>query len=84
MKKVFNKNLIMTEKEEHLSQESNNCWICEKLIDNDDNKVRDHCHVTRKFREATHWDCNINFQLTKKVHVIFYNLKGYDSHLMFF
>ena len=28
-------------------------------------------------------DCNINFQLTKKNTVIFYNLRGYDSHLIF-
>ena len=72
----------MTEKEEHLFQESNNFWICKKLIDNDE-KVRDHCHVTGKFRGAAHWDCNINFQLTKKFPVIFHNLKGYDSHLIF-
>ena len=82
MKKHFNKNLIMNE-EEHLFQESNSCWICEKLIDNDDEKVRDHCHVTGKFRGAAHWNCNINFQLTKKVPVIFHNLRGYDSHLIF-
>ena len=80
MKKHFNKNLIMTEEEEHLSQESNNCWICKKLIDNDDERVRDHCHVPGKVRGAAHWDFNINFQLTKKVPVIFHNLKGYDSH----
>ena len=54
-----------------------------KLIGNDDEKVRDHCHITSKFRGASHWDCNINFQLTKKVPVIFHNLKGYDSHLIF-
>ena len=46
MNKHFNKNLIMSEEEEHLFQQSNSCWICEKLIDNDDEKVRDHCHVT--------------------------------------
>ena len=74
----------MTEKEDHLFQESNNCWICKKLIENDDEKVRDHCYVTEKFRGAAHWDCNINFQLTEIVPVIFYNLKGYDSHLIFF
>ena len=82
MKKHFNKNLIMTEEEEHLFQESNNCWICKKLIDNDE-KVRDHCHVTGKFRGASHWNCNINFQITKKRPMIFHNLKDYDSHLIF-
>ena len=58
MKKYFNKNLIMSEKEEEEFQLSNICWICEKLIDDDDEKVRDHCHVTGKFRGAAHWSCN--------------------------
>ena len=53
------------------------------LIDDDEGKVRDHYHVTGKFRGATHWDCNINFQLTKKVPVLFHNLRGYDRHLIF-
>ena len=65
LKDQFNKNLVMTEKEKYLFQQSNNCWICKKLIDNEDEKVRDHCHVTGKFRGAANWDCNINFQLTK-------------------
>ena len=81
--KTFNKNLIMTEEEEKQFQSSNTCWICEKLIDDDDEKVRDHCYVTGKFRGAAHWSCNINLQLTKKVPVIFHNLRGYDSHLIF-
>ena len=82
MKDQFNKNLVMTE-EEYLFQQSNNCWICKKIIDNKDEKVRDHCHITGKFRGSAHWDCNTNFQLTKKIPVIFYNLKGYVSHLIF-
>ena len=41
MKKHFNKNLIMSEEEEHLFQQINNCWICEKLINHHDEKVRD-------------------------------------------
>ena len=80
MKDQFNKNLVMTEKEEYLFQQSNNCWICKRLIDNEDEKVRDHCHITGKFGGAAHWDCNINFQLTKNIPVIF---KGYDIHLIF-
>ena len=58
MKKHFNKNLIMSEEEEHLFQQSNSCWICKKIIDNEDEKVRDHCHITGKFRGSAHWDCN--------------------------
>ena len=81
MKKHFNKNLMMSEEEEEQFQSSNIFWICEKLIDDDDEKVRDHCHVTGKFRGAAHWSCNL--QLTKKVPVIFHNLRGYDSHLIF-
>ena len=60
----------------------NSCWICEKRIDNDEEKVRDYCHVTGKFRGAAHWNCNINFQLTKKAPIIFHDLRGY-IHLIF-
>ena len=51
--KHFNKNLIMTEEEEKQFQSSNICWICRKLIG--DEKVRDHCYVTRKLIGAAHW-----------------------------
>ena len=52
MSKHFNKNLIMSKKEQHLFQARNSCWICKKLIDNDEEKVRKHCHVTDKLRGA--------------------------------
>ena len=58
MKKRFTKNLITSEEEEEQCQPSNTCWICEKLIDDDNEKVRDHCHVTGKFRGVAHWSCN--------------------------
>ena len=54
MKKHFNKNLTMSE-EEYLFHQSNNCWSCEKIINDDDEEVRDHCHVTGKVRGAAHW-----------------------------
>ena len=46
----------MSEEEERLFQQSNSCWICKKLNHNNDEKVRDHCHITDKFRGAAHWD----------------------------
>ena len=69
--------MIISEEEEHIEKRS------EKRIDNNDEKVRDHCHITGKFRGAAHRSCNINLQLTKKVPVIFQNLRGHDSHLIF-
>ena len=66
----------MSEEEEHLFQESNSCWICEKVVDNDEEKVRDHCHISGKFRRVAHWSCNINLQLSKKVPIILHNLRG--------
>ena len=53
MKKHFNKKLILTEEEEQQYQSSSTCWISKKL-DHDDEKVRDNCHVTDKFRDANH------------------------------
>ena len=38
MKKNFNKNLLMTEEEEQY-QSSSKCWICEKLIDDENLKI---------------------------------------------
>ena len=82
MKKYFNKNLIMSAGENELFERTNTCWICGKLIDLDQ-KVRDHCHITGKYRATAHWSCNINLKISKKVPVIFHNLKGYYCHLIF-
>ena len=72
----------MSEKDEQRFQSSNKCWICDKLFDIGENKVRDHCHVPGKYRGSAHWSCNINLKLTKKVLAIFHNLRGYGSHLI--
>ena len=61
MTEYCNKNLIMTEEEENFLQKSNNCWICKKFINNNEEKVRANCHVTGKFRGAAHRNCNVNF-----------------------
>ena len=52
------------------------------MIENEE-KVRDHCHITGKYRGAAHLKCNINLKSSKKLVVILHNLRGYDSHLIF-
>ena len=54
IEKHFNKYLIKYAEEERF-QLNNNCWIHEKLFDVGDDKVRDHCHITKKYRSAVHW-----------------------------
>ena len=82
IKKHFNKNLIMSAEEEERYQLNNICWICNRLLDVGDEKVRDRCHVTGKYRGATHWSRNANLKMSKKVPGIFHNLESYDSHLI--
>ena len=71
IKKHFNKNLIMSaeeeEEEEDKFQLSKSCWICDKSFYIGDEKVRDNCHMTGKYRGAAHWSCNINLKLTKNI-----------------
>ena len=57
------------------------CWICKGSLIND--KVRDHCHFTGKYRGAAHYIYNLQFKKPKFAPVIFHNLAGYDSHLFF-
>ena len=70
-------------KDENNYQNSNDCWICnEKIIKNKD-KVRDHCHITGKYRGAAHSQCNVKLKIPRKLPVIFHNLEGYDGHTIF-
>ena len=45
-------------------------------------KVRDHCHITEKYRGSAHRDYNINLKLNHKIFVVFHNVKNYDSYLI--
>ena len=56
----------MSAENEERFQLSNKCWILNKTFDIGDNKVRNHCHVTGKYRGSAHWSCNINFGFNKK------------------
>ena len=82
IKKHFNKNFLMSAEGKERFQSSNSCWICDKLFDVGDDKVRDDYHITGKYRGAAHWNCTINLKLSKKIPVIFQNLKGYEGHFI--
>ena len=82
IKKEFNKPLKMTKGDEDKFQKAKECHIYEKEYNKTDVIVRDHCHITGKYRGSAHQDCNLNFRITDKISVIFHDLRGYDSHFI--
>ena len=56
------------------------CWICKQELNMD--RVKAYCHATGKFRGALHNKSNINLRLPRKLPIIFYNLQGYDGHII--
>ena len=55
------------------------CHIWNEEVGKD--RVRDHCHLTGKFRGAAYELCNLKYRVSKFFPVVFHNLSGYDSHL---
>ena len=82
MKRHFNKELGITKMDNENFENSTKCWICDNDYTDNDVKVRDHCHITGKYRGSAHKDCNIKVKLNHKIPDVFHNLKNYDSHLI--
>ena len=71
----------MTNEDEKIYNNSHICSICKQELNTD--KVKDHCHVTGKFRGATNNKCNLKLRIPRKLPIIFHNLQGYDGHIIF-
>ena len=85
VKKRFNKPLIMTEDDEQCFRTMDGCHICGEKYNDKDVRVRDHCHITGKFRGSAHQECDLKLRIKPediKIPIIFHNLRGYDSHFI--
>ena len=70
----------MTQEDWRTHNSATTCHACEMPLEGD--SVRDHCHITGKYRGAA---CNLKLRLNPKmtaIPVVFRNLRGYDSHLL--
>ena len=77
------KEIIMTQKNEEDFKNNNICRFCEKQILSD--KVRDHCHLTGKYRGPTHKIRNLNVKQNDSnfIPFAFHTFSNYDCHMFF-
>ena len=77
----------LPDKEKESYENQKICHICKKefSVDNEDknyHKVRDHCHYTGKYRGAANNKCNLNYKISKEIHVVFHIGSTYDYHFI--
>ena len=65
----FPKSMIMTIHDKLVYDNSTLCHICNEELGED--RVRDHCHLSGKFRGAAHEICNLKYQVPKFFSVVF-------------
>ena len=70
----------LTKEENDNYNKENTCYICKKEFNND--KVRDHCHFTVKYKGAAHNTCNLRYKVPKNIPAIFHNGSTYDYHFI--
>lgn len=69
----------LTQQEIYEFQRAKECHICKKSFNNYDVKCRDHCHIGRQYRGASHKKCNLAYQITTMIPCLFHNLTHYDA-----
>ena len=77
------KDIIMTQKDKQDFENNNICRYCEKYIELD--KVRDHCHLTGKYRGPAHNECNLQVKQRDSnfITIGLHNFSNYDCHMFF-
>ena len=73
--------MTFTEEDEEVHKTTNLCHICKETMKPND-KVRDHCHFTGKYRGPAHSACNLAYKYKNFIPVFFHNLERYDSHIL--
>ena len=72
-----------TAEDQQQFESATHCPKCRLAFSESVKKVRDHCHITGKFRAALCHTCNASLRLKRRfLPVYFHNLKSYDNHML--
>lgn len=74
--------LNMSMEDEVLFAMTQECEICGKPYTSSDVRVRDHSHLTGKYRGSAHNECNLLYRESRIIPVVFHNLTDYDAHFL--
>ena len=83
--------ILSTDNKNKSYEKQKECRICKKDFCYDKNgenkfklnqKVRDHCHYTGKFRGAAHSICNLRYKVPQETPVVFHNGSTCDCHFI--
>ena len=84
MKQFYRTDTILTKKQIREYNDATKCCVCQDNFTDEEakKKVRDRCHMSGKYSGAACNTCNLQMKLTRKIPVVFHNLRGYDSHML--
>ena len=66
---IEEKKMIFTKEDREQFNKASDCWICGEELGND--RVRDHCHFTGRYRGPAHNNCNLKYRKPKSISVFF-------------
>ena len=71
---------VMTEVDEQHFKTMDGCHICGEKYTDKDVRVRDHCHITGKFRGSAHQECNLKLRIKpENLRYLLYSIISVDT-----
>ncbi|XP_070531293.1 uncharacterized protein, partial [Cardiocondyla obscurior] len=80
LKTVPMETLSNAQRQEH--KNATVCHMCKNPFAVGEKRVRDHCHLTGRYRGPAHSKCNLRYRDTRYIPIVFHNLSGYDAHFI--
>lgn len=84
-----NKPQPLNEIDKWVKENQEDCLYCREplLVNSYRDAVKDHCHLTGKYRGTAHNVCNMNVQIKPEqdqIPVVFHDLRGYHAQITCF
>ena len=76
------KKMKMSKSEAIIARGQKKCHICEKEFQQNEQKVRDHCHYSGIFLGMAHTECNVKRTRQRRINIYCHNGSAFDFHFL--